>query len=61
MYSPFEGWIIVKSHVNNILVHGPSFLDTMAKIFEGEKKINPFKCQLIGFSGKNKINIKLEN
>ena len=45
----------VKSYVKNILVHGPSYLDTIAKIFEGGKIINPLMSQLINFSGKNKI------
>lgn len=43
------------SNVKNILVHGPSQSDTMAKVFEGGKIINPLKCQLINFSGKIKI------
>lgn len=45
----------VKSYIKNILVHGLSYLDTMTKIFEGGKIINPLTSQLINFSGKNKI------
>ena len=44
----------VKFYVKNILVHGPSYLDTMDKILEGGKKINPLISQLINFSGKIK-------
>jgi len=38
----------VKSYVKNILAHGPSYLDTMAKILEGGKIINPLMSQLEG-------------
>ena len=32
----------VKSYVKNILVHGPSHLDAMAKIFEGGRFLYKF-------------------
>lgn len=34
---PLWGLNYVKSYVKNILVHGPSSLETVAKIFEGGK------------------------
>ena len=51
---PFEDWNVIILWRKK-LVHGPSYLDTIAKILEGGKIINPLKCQLIIFSGKNKL------